>query len=77
MKNHTQYVAEKRGLYYLRLHYHTEFLKHSVFKSLCKMIHEQVAATVTIELISKKNKSKKKTKKERIYVRPWLKEGKS
>ena len=41
------------------------------------MIHEQVAATVTIALIFKKNKSKKKTKKERIYVRPWLIEEKS
>ena len=55
---------------------HTEFIKdvlteYSAFKSLSKMIQEQLAAAVIIALIFEKSKSRKKGKK--VCVRPWLK----
>ena len=48
---------------------HTEFIKvlrtdYSAFKSSSKMIQEQAAAAVIVELISQKNKSIKNRKKE-------------
>ena len=57
---------------------HTEFMKvvrtdYSAFKSSGKMIQEQAAATVTIALISEKNKPRKNRKKKRLCVKPWLK----
>ena len=83
LKYHTQNVVEKCDLYYLRLRYHTAFLKrvvlteYSAFKSLCKMIQKQFAAAVTISLISKKNKSKKREKKKNPMWNLGLKEEKS
>ena len=49
---------------------HTEFMKvvrtdYSAFKSSGKMIQEQAAATVTIALISEKNKPRKNRKKKK------------
>ena len=45
---------------------------YSAFKSSSEMIQEQAAATVTIALISEKNKSRKNRKK-KVCVKPWLK----
>ena len=49
---------------------HTEFkqnvpTEYSAFKSSSKMIQEQAAATVCIAVISEKNKSREKGKKEK------------
>ena len=51
---------------------HTEFMKvirtdDSAFKSSSKMIQEQAAATVTIALISEKNKLRKNRKKKSVW----------
>ena len=60
----------------------TEFIKvvlteYSAFKSLSKMIQEQVAASVIITLISEKSKSRKKRQKRKTCVKPWLKRRKN
>ena len=59
----------------LRLHSHTScsyrvlkkcsYREYSAFKNSSKMIQEQAAATVCIALISEKNKSREKGKKEK------------
>ena len=61
---------------------HTEFIKvlrtdYSAFKSSSKMIQEQAAAAVIVELISQKNKSIKNRKKEESVWNLDLKEQKA
>ena len=60
---------------------HTEYTKvvltkYSTFKSLSKIIQEQAAAAVIIELIPEKNKSRKTRKKEESVWNLDLKEEK-
>ena len=61
---------------------HTEFInvihtEYSTFKHLKKMSEKQVAATIIIALISKKNKSRKKKQKRKVWVKTKLKSSKT
>ena len=61
---------------------HIKFIKivlkdYSAFRCSSKTISEQATPALIIALISEKNKSRKKEKKRRICVKPWLKRKKN